>query len=142
MNTQKTIKNKWLTVRMSEQEYSQLGRLWKKTTFGQMSEYVRSVILQKPVHIKYRNASADAFLSEIIILRNEFKAVGVNFNQVVHKLHTLEHIPEFRSWMALNERHKEQLFIKMKEIQDRVNAIYQLWLSNSQNTSPGTPEKS
>lgn len=140
MTQQKSIRSKWLTVRMNEQEYKDLTRLWKQTTSPQLSEYVRSVVLKDPVHVKYRNLSADALLAEIVALRKEFKAVGFNFNQVVHKLHTLRQIPEFHAWMAINEKQKDQLFAKIKQIQDRINEIYELWLTDSQH--PGkTSEK-
>jgi hypothetical protein len=60
-------------------------------------------------------------------LRNQFKVVGFNFNQVVHKLHTLQEIPEFKVWLLVNEKHKTQLFTKIKELQDRMNQAYELW---------------
>lgn len=131
MPQQNKVRNKWLTVRMNDEEYKELTRLWKTTTCGQLSDYVRSVVLQKPVYVKYRNLSADALLIEIVALRKEFKAVGFNFNQVVHKLHTLHEIPEFHGWMAINEKQKEQLFSKINQIQDRINEIYALWLTDS-----------
>jgi len=87
-----------------------------------LSEYIRNVVLRDPVYVKTRNLSLDAFLREIVALRNQFKAVGFNFNQVVHKLHTLQEI-----WLLVNEKHKGQLFAKIKELQDRMNQVYDLW---------------
>ena len=110
MKQQQTNKERMVAFRLTRDEYQLLERLWKATTSQKLSEYLRLVVLQKPVHVKYRNLSADALLAEIIALRKEFKAVGFNFNQVVHKLHTLHEIPEFRAWMALNEKQKEQFF--------------------------------
>ena len=131
MEKSTSVRKKWLTIRMNEQEYAEVTRLWKKTTCRQLSEYVRNVMLQGPVYVKYRNESLDAYRNEIVALRKEFKAVGFNFNQVVHKLHTLHEIPEFRSWLLINEKHKEQLFSKIKQIQDRINENYDQWLTNS-----------
>jgi hypothetical protein len=67
----------------------------------------------------------------MVALRREFKAVGFNFNQVVHKLHTLHEIPEFRPWLLINEKHKEQLFSKINAIQDRISESYKLWSTDS-----------
>ena len=92
-----------------------------------MSEYIRNVVLRDPVYVNTRNLSLDAFLLEIVALRNQFKAVGFNFNQVVHKLHTLQEIPELKVWLLVNEKHKGQLFAKIKELQDRMNQVYDLW---------------
>lgn len=128
------IRSKWLTVRMTEDEYKVLDGYWKKTTCGKLSDYVRKVVLRKAVYVKYRNSSADDLLAEIITFRKELKAIGVNYNQVVHKLHTLDTVNDLLAWMIVNERHKEQLFSKMKEIQDTLNKIYSLWLQSSPNS--------
>ncbi len=137
MEKSTSVRKKWLTIRMNEQEYAEVTRLWKTTTCRQLSEYARNVLLQESIYKKYRNESLDAFRNEIVALRREFKAVGFNFNQVVHKLHTLHEIPEFRSWLLINEKHKEQLFSKIKQIQDRINENYDQWLTNSR--PPGAP---
>lgn len=134
MTLDKNIRSKWLTVRMTEDEYETLDGYWKKTTCSKLSDYVRKVVLRKTLYVKYRNSSADALLAEIIQFRKELKAIGVNYNQVVHKLHTLDTVNELLAWMIVNERHKEQLFAKMKEIQDTLNKIYSLWLQGSPNS--------
>ena len=63
---------------------------FSKTTCRKLSEYARNVLLQKPVIIKFRNQSADDFLDEMILLKNELNAIGNNYNQSVKRLHTLE----------------------------------------------------
>ncbi len=61
MSEAKKIRNKFLTIRMTDAEYEELRRLCKKTTCTQLSHYGRSVLLNKPVYVKYRNESLDAF---------------------------------------------------------------------------------
>ena len=120
-----------ITFRLTPEEYAALQGLFKASTSRKLSNYIHDVVLKEPVYIKTRNLSIDNFLVEIATLRREFKAVGFNFNQVVHKLHTLQEIPEFRAWMLINEKHKELLFSKIKAIQDRINETYDLWLTDS-----------
>lgn len=122
------VRNKMVVVRMNEDEYSRLQSLFKKTTCRQLSEYLRKVSLQQPVTVKYRNQTADEFLPEMIKLKNELNAIGNNFNQAVHKLHILEKIPEFRTWILQNETAKQILFKKVEEIKERMNQMYQQWL--------------
>ena len=43
----------------------------------------------------------------MILLKNELNAIGNNFNQAVHKLHTLDHVPEIKAWAILNESSKK-----------------------------------
>lgn len=127
MEPGKNIRDKWLTVRLNPEEYDQLQRLFKNTTCRQMSDYVRRVILGRPVNVKYRNASVDDFLTDMLTMKKELNALGNNFNQTVHKLHTLDHVPDIRQWAIRNEQEKVILFEKIDTILKRVNELYKLW---------------
>jgi hypothetical protein len=117
------------TVRFKPEELERLEGYFKSTTCRKLSDYIRKVLLKRPVVVKYRNQSADEFLSEMILLKKELNAIGNNFNQAVKKLHTLDDIPEFKAWIIQNEASKETLFAKISEIQIRMNQLYELWLS-------------
>ena len=117
-----------VTVRFQELEFKYLEIQFKRTTCRKISEYVRNKLLQKPVVVTYRNASADAFLAEMIGLKNELSAIGTNFNQAVKKLHTLNSVPEIRLWLIFNESLKEAFNKKTEEIRVRMNQIYEQWL--------------
>ena len=123
----KTVRSKWLTIRLNEYEEKKLNNLYSKTTSNGLSEYARNVLLKQPVNVIYRNQTADEFLAEMILLKNELNAIGKNFNQVVHKLHTLDHLPEIKAWAILNESSKKIFMKKVEEIKDKANQIYQQW---------------
>jgi ABC-type phosphate/phosphonate transport system ATPase subunit len=55
-------------------------------------------------------------------------AIGNNFNQTVKKLHTLDHLPEFKSWIIMTESGRQILAKKIEEIKEKTNQIYQQWL--------------
>ena len=128
MKAKKQVRLKWLTIRLNDDEEKELNKLFERSTSGSLSEYARDVILKEPVNIFYRNKSADDFLAEMIVLKNELNSIGKNFNQVVHKLHTLDHIHEIKSWAILNEENKKNFMIKAEEIKEKMNQIYQQWL--------------
>jgi MobC-like protein len=128
MKEESNIRNVWHTVRMNAEEYKKLVRLFEKTTASSLSEYSRRVLLNEPVTVYTRNQSADDFLQEMIQLRNELQAIGKNFNQVVKKLHTLDTIPEIKTWAVLNESNRRIYFQKLEEIQEKIHKIYTLWL--------------
>ena len=127
MKEEKKIRSKWLPIRLNEDERKKLNLLYSQSTSNSMSEYARDVLLKKPINVTYRNQSADEFLAEMIMLKNELNAIGKNFNQVVHKLHTLDHVPEIKAWAILNESNKKLFMKKVEEIKDKVNQIYQQW---------------
>ena len=122
-----SIRSFILTLRLNDQEKLKLDRLRAKAQCNSLSEYARDVLLDKPVKIKYRNQSADEFLEEMILLKRELSAIGNNFNQVVHKLHTLDYIPEIKSWAILNEAGRKLFMKKVDEIQEKMTQIYEQW---------------
>ncbi len=127
MKETKQIRSGWLTIRLNEDEEKKLNKLYSKTTSNSLSEYARDVLLKEPVTILYRSQSADDFLAEMILLKNELNAIGNNFNQVVHKLHTLDHVHEINAWAILNESSKKNFMNKIDEITEKMNQIYNQW---------------
>ena len=125
--TNNTIKT-WISFRVKPQEYEQIHKHFSSTTCRKLSEYARKVLLNKPVIIKYRNQSADEFLSAMIPLKNELNYIGNNFNQAVKKLHTLNQISEFKTWLLNYEADKEILLKKVDEIKIKFSQIYAQWL--------------
>lgn len=67
-------------------------------------------------------------MAEMIQLRGELNGIGNNFNQAVKKLHTLQHIPEFKNWIITYELEKKILVNKVEEIKNRINKIADEWL--------------
>ena len=125
----KEVRKRWLHVRLNDSEYSLLNELHEKTTSRELSDYARRVLLQLPVIVRYRNESADAILTELIRLKNELSAVGSNLNQAVHRLHTLDTLPQVKIWVALYEKTRAEVAQKIEEIRSRMNQIHALWSS-------------
>src|SRR5690349_19338936 len=128
MNRKTEVRNKMVVVRMNETEFKSFTTLQNKTTEKDASTYLRKVALQIPVTVKYRNESADDFLADMLQLKKELSAIGNNFNQAVHKLHVLEKIPEFRTWLLLYDGLQKELMKKVDEIKLRIAQLYEQWL--------------
>lgn len=121
------VRKKLVAIRFNKQEFLQLKNNRKKSTEKTNSAYLRKLALMQPVTVVYRNGSADDFLKQMLQLQKELNAIGNNFNQAVHKLHTLDRIPEFRTWI-MDYKKTHQLFLaKMEEISDRAYQIHQQW---------------
>lgn len=117
----------WISFRVKPEEYQVIYRHFETTTCRKLSEYARKVLLEKPVTVNYRNQSADEILSAMHQVKNELNAIGNNFNQAVHKLHTLDSVPEIKVWAMLNESSKQALLHKVEEIRIRMTQIFELW---------------
>jgi hypothetical protein len=109
-------------------EYEQLSVKLKASTCRRLSEYARNILLDKPIHVRYRNQSADEFLSVALQLKKELGAVSNNYNQAVKKLHLLCTDQEMREWIAAQENNYRVLLEKIKEINAQMDKIYQQWL--------------
>src|SRR3954453_4994174 len=117
---EREVRNRLVMMRMNESEYELLEKYWKMTTERHLSNYLRKVCLQKPVVVKYRNASADDFLSSMLQLKKDLNGISNNFNMAVKKLHILEKIPEFRTWLILNESLQRAVNANIEEIKSRI----------------------
>lgn len=123
----KEVRKKWLHIRLNDTEYNTISANWQKTTSKEISDYARKILLKKPVTVNHRNQSADELLAEMIRLKNELSAIGNNFNQAVHRLHTLDTVPQVKIWLAANENLKFSFLKKTEEIRVRMNQIYEVW---------------
>lgn len=128
MNDTKNNLSKWLHIRLKEEDYKNINSKFSKSTCRKLSEYARRVLLDKVVTVNQRNQSLDDFMTEMIKLRNELNAIGNNFNQSVKKLHTLSQLPEFKSWLLINENNQKILLEKVEEIKSKINQISDKWL--------------
>ncbi|MDQ2719949.1 MAG: plasmid mobilization relaxosome protein MobC [Bacteroidota bacterium] len=127
MKEKRKIRSGWLNIRLNEEEQNKLNKLYSRTTTNSLSEYARDVLLKVPVNILYRNQSADEFLVEMIQLKKELNAIGNNFNQAVHKLHTLDNFQEIKSWAIINEESKKTFMKNVEEIKEKLNQIHGQW---------------
>ena len=117
---------RWISIRVKPEEYTTIYNFFKATTCNKLSQYVRKLLLNKPVTINYRDQSAAEILTVLNHLKKDLAAVGNNFNQTVHKLHTLDHIEEIKMWAALTESSRQNLLKKVEEIRITMNKIHQL----------------
>jgi len=117
-----------VTVRFKQEEYNKVNASFKATTKRKLSEYIRYVLLEKPVTVYTRNQSIDDLMAQLILLKNELSAIGNNFNQAVKKLHTMDKNSDLKTWVLLNEKHKENFFKKVDEINQKIIQLSGQWL--------------
>lgn len=117
-----------LIFRVNKEELQKITRLQQKTTEKTLSNYLRKISLNEPVVVFHRNATADDFLRDMSALKRELSAIGSNYNQAVKKLHILEKIPEFRSWLLIYESGRTALLDKIESINFRVLQLHEQWL--------------
>jgi hypothetical protein len=128
MEKENSLRNRIIGLRLTGKEYKQIEKQLQNSTAKKISDYVRYVLFDKPITVYQRKQSLDDFMTEMIKLRSELNNIGNNFNQAVKKLHTLQQIAEFKSWIITYELEKKILFNKVDEIKNRINKIADEWL--------------
>jgi GTP1/Obg family GTP-binding protein len=128
MEKKNSNRTRIIGLRLTFDEYRKIEKKWKASTCRKLSEYVRRSLFEKPIVTTYRNRSQDDLMTELTKLRNELNAVGNNFNQVVKKLHTLQQIAEFKSWLIAYEVEKKILQNKLDEVRNNIKKMLEIWL--------------
>ncbi|TXI87948.1 MAG: plasmid mobilization relaxosome protein MobC [Chryseobacterium sp.] len=128
MKEQKQNRTEHLHVRFTPKEFEKISSGFSKSACRKLSDYVRKILLEKPIKINQRNQSLDDFMAELITLRNELNALGNNYNQVVKRLHTMTDSAELKAWLLLNESAKKMMLEKVQQIKSKIYSINDIWL--------------
>ena len=127
MKEEKNNRTKWIHLRVTPAEYKKIHTGFSQSTKRKISEYIRAILLDKPITVYTRNRSYDDFVTEMILLRNELKAIGNNFNQAVKKLHVMDYSAEVKTWAILHENSRQLLVKKVDEINQKNFQISDKW---------------
>ncbi|HEY4196930.1 MAG TPA: plasmid mobilization relaxosome protein MobC [Mucilaginibacter sp.] len=120
-------RSKWIKVRLKPSEQKTLNEKYKKSTFQNLSEYGRALILGEPITIIYRDKSMDEVLEELALLRRELNSIGNNLNQVVKNINSAHGFPDTRLWMNLLTIINGKLEPSIKEIKERMTKYADIW---------------
>ncbi len=127
MKSGKGIRNRWVNIRLNQEEFDRVEKLYKATTCREMSSYCRAILQQKPVVFNYRDQSKAEILNVLIQLKRELNYIGHNYNQAVAKLHILQTIPEIQAWLILSESPERNILKKIEEIKLLLVKFSQKW---------------
>jgi len=116
-----------LLTRFKQIEYEQLNKRFNNTRFRKLSEYVRSVLLDKPVTVNYRDKSMDDVLEEMVLLRQELNAIGNNLNQAMRSINSAHGNADTRLWMSLLSVINTKLEPAISQIKEQMNQYADIW---------------
>lgn len=115
-------------LRLTDVEYDRIATQWQQSTCRKLSEFIRDRLFNRPIVTLHRNQSMDDAMAELMLLRTEINHIGHNFNQAVKKLHLLQQIPEFKSWLTANELVIACLHQQIQKIDSSVQQMGKQWL--------------
>lgn len=128
MSSEEMNRTRKVTVRFKPVEYNKVNKAFSTTTKKKLSEYIRFVLLDKPVTVYTRDKSVDDLMAELILLRNELSAIGSNFNQLVKRLHTASHQEVIKTLALRSETEQQNFLQKIDEINQKIIQLSRKWL--------------
>jgi len=131
MSQQEANRSRWYNIRLKPDEYQLLDGRFKKTQFRKLSEYMRSLLLDKPVTVYYRDKAMDDVLEEMVLLRQELNAIGNNLNQAMRSIHSAHGQAGTRLWMNLMSVITSKLEPSISQIKERMNQYADVWSQRS-----------
>ena len=120
-------RNKWLHVRLNQQEFDKIQQQFHATTCRKLSDFTRRKLLGQLLVGTYRNSSLDNLTEELAELKTGLLAAGNNFNQAVKKLHTLSKIKEFEHWLIGYEIDRRALLRQVEKVSDLISKAAEKW---------------
>jgi hypothetical protein len=124
----KELRSRRIIVRLTPEEYAGLQEKFRTTTHRVFSGYIRDLIHQRPVTIRYRNQSLDEFIPVALALKNELQTISRNFNQAVKKLNSFQQAGDLKDSFEYFAAEEFALQQKTEEIKNCLIKIYELWL--------------
>ena len=124
---QKSKRNKWLHVRLNQDEFDKIQAQFRGTTCRKLSDFTRRKLLGQLLVGTYRNSSLDGLTEELVQLKTELSSAGNNFNQAVKKLYTLSRIKEFEHWLIGYELDRRTLLKQVEKVSEHISKAAEKW---------------
>ncbi len=75
-------------VRFSDQEYAQFLAMFEESGVYAKAIFIKARLFKQPFRVVKTNKGTIEYISKLTQLHAQFRAIGVNYNQIVKQLHT------------------------------------------------------
>ena len=82
--------NHLVGVRLNAALYAKLEKIQKESYSQSIGEVIRNILLNKKITCYYKDRTMDEPTKELIKIKNELNAIGVNINQITNSFHTAD----------------------------------------------------
>jgi hypothetical protein len=102
-------------VRLNTTLYTKLEKIQKESYSQSIGEVIRNILLNKKITCYYKDRTMDEPSKELIKIKNELNAIGVNINQITNFFHTAD-VPTQKVFFATKV--EEQYRLVKEKIED------------------------
>ncbi|WP_291104639.1 MULTISPECIES: conjugal transfer protein MobA [unclassified Dysgonomonas] len=75
-------------VRFSDQEYAQFLSMFEESGVYAKATFIKARVFKQSFHVVKTDKGAIEYISKLTQLYAQFRAIGVNYNQIVKQLHS------------------------------------------------------
>lgn len=79
-----------IRTRVNEKTYKKLDNLRVTSNCKTIGQIARQILSKEPITVFHKDITVEGVIQELIRIRGELRAIGVNVNQIVHFFHTSE----------------------------------------------------
>ncbi|MFP5439041.1 MAG: plasmid mobilization relaxosome protein MobC [Bacteroidia bacterium] len=124
------LRSHWVHLRLKASEHETLLRKWRATPCRTLSDFVRIKIFDQPLTVLQHNATVDAGLQELSLLREELRAVGNNLNQITRHINASPALAGDRNWYSGFLTARSELMLRLEALSGQLTNLSSLWLQS------------
>jgi hypothetical protein len=104
---------------VDDNAYKRLEDLLASSNCQSIGQLVRKILSNQRITVYRKDKSLEAPVQELIQIRNELRAIGVNINQITHHFHTAD---------SINQKmfHALKVAESYREVGEKVNVLVQM----------------
>ena len=125
-NAEKFTRSLYILLRDSD--YLKIENDYRNTTKRNMSEYVRSLLFDKPVTFFTRDKSLDELVEVLIAMRKDLRSLRNQGEAIHQELQDKAHNPEGYSMVKQWEDWQNQMLKLLQNIHHHITLIGDKWL--------------
>ncbi len=115
-------------TRISQEKYEELDELLQHSRCRTTSELLRHILENKKMVVEYYDSSLDKVMEQLLGIRKELHAIGININQVTRYFHGAKSA-EAKLYNAMEiVKLYQQTDRKITELFSIVTQLSELWL--------------
>lgn len=129
LNNEDEILSHNMIVRVSKAQFDKLEKLRAESNCHTVAEIVRRILSGKKINCFYTDVSMNAPMEELVSIRKELKAIGININQITRAFNQEKTAENSRAFYVLKVA---DLYKKVDEKMDRllllITKLSEKWL--------------
>lgn len=111
--------NKKESFRLTDSEYEEFNRRLNESHITSKTEFIKAAIFDKKIKVVLIDKDMHDFHMRLTTLHSQFRAIGINYNQIVKQLNT--HFSEKRALSAL--KNLENLTIDLIKVNTKITEL-------------------